>query len=126
VPLTRVVGIKMVLLDPKESHESFARRLKKRGSEDLLLARTKDGEVVPIAGVLEGSENDRLLFRYQGKTRKLPIEMVEGLVMATRPDPDQPDMPRSTFELPGGVAVTGRWKALEAASWKVETPWGKR
>jgi hypothetical protein len=125
IPLTRVVGIKMVLLDPKESADSFARRLKARGSEDLLLARTKDAEVVAIPGVLEGSDNDRLLFNYQGKTRKLPIEMVEGLIMAARPDPDQPDVARSTFDLPGGVTVTGRWKALETASWKVETPWGQ-
>ena len=125
VPLTRVVGIHLALIDPKESAESFARRLKARGSEDLLLARTKDGEVIAIAGVLEGSEVDRLLFRYQGKTRKLPIEQVEGLVMAARPEPDQPDVPRSTFALPGGVTVTGRWKALEPTTWKVETPWGQ-
>ncbi len=45
--------------------------------------------------------------------------------MASRPDPDQPDHPRATFDLPGGVSVTGKWKELEAAKWKVETPWGQ-
>ena len=125
IPLTRVVGIHLASLDPKESADSFAKRLKARGSEDLLLARTKDGEVIAIGGVLEGSEGDRLLFRYQGKTRKLPLEQSEGVVMAARPDPAQPDEPRSTFALPGGVALTGRWKALEATAWKVETPWGQ-
>jgi hypothetical protein len=125
IPLTRVVGIHLALLEPKETAESFAKRLKARGSEDLLLARTKDGEVIAIGGVLEGSENDRLLFRYQGRTRKLPLEQCEGVVMAARPDPAQPDEPRSTFGLPGGVALTGRWKALEATAWKVETLWGQ-
>ena len=125
IPLTRVVGLHLALLDPKESADSFAKRLKARGSEDLLLARTKDGEVVAIGGVLEGSEGDRLLFRYQGKTRKLPLELSEGVVMAARPDPARPDEPRSTFAMPGGVALTGRWKALEATAWKVETPWGQ-
>ena len=125
VPLSRVVGIKVSLLDPKEPADAFVRRLKARGTEDLLLARSKEGEVVPIAGLLEGSEGDRLLFRYQGKTRKLPFEMVEGIVMAARPDPTTPDAPRSTFVLPGGVSLTGRWKSLEAESWKVETPWGQ-
>ncbi|WP_435010743.1 NPCBM/NEW2 domain-containing protein [Tundrisphaera lichenicola] len=125
VPLVRVVGFRLAQVEPKETPESFGRRLKSRGTEDLLLARTKDGEVVAIAGVLEGMEGDRFLFRYQGKTRKLPIELAEGLVMADRPEPDQPDELRSTFTLPGGVAVSGRWKGLDATSWKVETPWGQ-
>jgi len=51
--------------------------------------------------------------------------MVEGVVMAARPETDSTNIPRSTFDLPGGVSVTGRWKALEANSWKVETSWGQ-
>jgi hypothetical protein len=125
VPLTRIVGIHQALVDRKESAESFAKRLKARGSEDLLLARTKEGEVIAIAGVLEGSENERLLFRYQGKTRKLPIDACEGVVMAARPDPAAADDPRSTFSLPNGVSVTGKWKSIEGAVWKVESPWGQ-
>src|SRR5439155_25201483 len=45
VPLTRVIGVHLGLLDRKESPESFAKRMKTRGSEDLLLAQTKNGEV---------------------------------------------------------------------------------
>jgi hypothetical protein len=27
--------------------------------------------------------------------------------------------------LPGGIAVSGRWKSIEAGTWGVETPWGQ-
>ena len=54
------------LLDRKESAESFAKRLKTRGSEDLLLAQTKNGEVIAIPGILEGVDNDKLRFRLSG------------------------------------------------------------
>ena len=79
------------LLDRKESPESFARRLKSRGSEDLLLAQTKNGEVVAIPGIVEGTEDDRLRFRYKGQTRTLPLKQVEGLVMAARTESDPTD-----------------------------------
>src|SRR6202035_4275462 len=59
IPLTRVVGVHIGLLERKESAESFARRLKARGSEDLLLAQTKNGEVIAISGVLEGTDTDK-------------------------------------------------------------------
>ena len=55
MPLARVVGVHFGLLDRKESPESFAKRLKTRGSEDLLLAQTKNGEVIAIAGIVEGT-----------------------------------------------------------------------
>ena len=124
IPLARVVGIHFGLLDRKETPESFAKRLKSRGSEDLLLAQTKKGEVIAIPGVAEGTEEDRLRFRYQGRTRTLPLKQVEGLVMANRPE-SQPEELRPTFSLPGGVTVSGRWKDLDPSTWKVETPWGQ-
>ena len=71
IPLSRVAGIQLGLLEPKETRESFAKRLKTRGSEDLLLAQTKKGEVIAISGIVEQTENGRLHFRYQGKTRTL-------------------------------------------------------
>src|SRR5262249_26037829 len=76
VPLAHVVGIYMGLPEHKESPESFARRLRSRGTEDLLLARSKDkdGEVVAISGIVEGSEGDKLLFHFQDKTRSLPLK----------------------------------------------------
>src|SRR5206468_3126404 len=86
VPLARVVGIHLGLANRKESPGSFARRLKSRGTEDLLLAQTKDGEVVAIAGIVEGTEEDRLRFVYQEKTRTLPLGQVEGLILAARPE----------------------------------------
>ena len=88
MPLARVAGNHFGLPDRKESPESFAKRLKSRAAEDLLLARTKDGEVVAISGILEGTDGDRLRFQYQGKGRTLPLSLVEGLVMASRPESD--------------------------------------
>ena len=49
-----------------------------RGTEDLLLARTKDGEVVAIPGIVEGTEGDKLRFHYQDKTRTLSAEAGRG------------------------------------------------
>src|SRR5262249_37819819 len=65
VPLDRITGIYMGLPEHKESSESFAKRLRTRGTEDLLLARSKDEEVVAIAGIAEGTEADKLLFSFQ-------------------------------------------------------------
>ncbi len=125
VPLSRVVGIQLGVLDRKESPESFARRLKARGSEDLLLAQTKNGEVLAIPGIVEGTEDDKLRFQYQGRLRTLPLKQVEGLVMAARSESDRTDDLRTSFTMPDHVVVSGRWKDLDTSIWKVETPWGQ-
>jgi hypothetical protein len=125
VPLTRVVGIRLGLPEPKESPESFAKRLKSRGVEDLLLAQTKKGEVLAIPGVVEGTAGDKLRFRYQDKSRTLPLQQVEGLILAARPEPKEPDELRCTFTLPGGVTISGRWKDIDTSTWKIETAWGQ-
>ena len=125
IPLARVIGIHLGVLDRKESAESFAKRLKTRGSEDLLLAQTKTGEVMAISGIVEGTDADRLRFNYQGKTRTLPLKQAEGLIMAARPESHRQDDVLPTFSLPGGVVVSGRWKDLNTSVWKVETPWGQ-
>lgn len=125
VPLARVSGLYIGLAEHKESPESFARRLKSRGTDDLLLARSKDGEVVAIPGVVEGTDSDKLLFSYQEKTRTLPLKQVEGLVLAARPQPRPSEDLRQTFTLVGGLVVNGRWEGIEGANWKVETAWGQ-
>jgi hypothetical protein len=125
IPLARVVGVQLSQPDRKESPETFARRLKTRGTEDLLLARAKDGEVLAIAGLVEGTEADRLQFRYQDRTRTLPLGQVEGWVMAARPDPRPPDGLRARASLFGGLAVSGVWKNLDTQTWTFEAPWGQ-
>jgi hypothetical protein len=125
VPLSRVVGVYMGMPDHKETPEAFARRLKAPGNEDLLLARAKDGGVVAIAGVVEGAKANKLTFLYQGKGRTLPLKGVEGLILASRPGPKPPKEVRPTFSMAGGIVVSGRWAAIEAAAWQVETPWGQ-
>ena len=60
VPLARVLGVYMGMADHKESPESFAKRLKTPGGEDLLLARAKDGDVVAIGGVVEAAKGEKL------------------------------------------------------------------
>ncbi|WP_337174070.1 NPCBM/NEW2 domain-containing protein [Paludisphaera sp.] len=124
VPLSRIAGVHVVLEDRKETPDSFDRRLKARGTEDLLLARAKNGEIVPISGILEGVDGGRLSFTYQGRSRSLPVGQVEGIVLADRPSASD-DGVLATFLLLGDVAVTGRWKAIEGADWKLETPWGQ-
>ena len=121
----RVVGIYMGLPDHKESPESFARRLRTRGTEDLLLATSKDGEVIAISGIAEGTQGDKLLFHFQDKTRSLPLKNVEGLVLAARPEPERATGLRPTFSLAGGLVISGLWKELGSETWKVETPWGQ-
>lgn len=125
VPLAHVAGVYMGLPEHKESPESFARRLRSRGTEDLLLARSKDGEVVAISGVAEGTEGDTLRFRFREKSRSLALKQVEGLVLAARPEPERPDGLRPIFSMAGGLVVSGRWRALDPKTWKVETAWGQ-
>ena len=125
VPLARVVGVHIGMLDRKESAESFAKRLKTRGSEDLLLAQTKNGEVIAIPGIVEGVDDDKLRFRYQDRTRTMPLKQVEGLIMAARPESPRPDELHPIFTLPHGVVVSGKWKDLDTSVWKVESAWGQ-
>jgi hypothetical protein len=125
VPWARVAGVHFGVRDRKESRESFAKRLAARGSEDVLLAQTKDGEVVAIPGIVEGSEGDRLKFQYEGKTRTIPLKQVEGLIMAARPERRTSDEPQSAFTLPEGVVVSGRWKDIDTSVWKIVTAWGQ-
>ena len=116
VPLSRIVGIHLGLLERKETAESFARRLKSRGSEDQLLAQTKTGEVVAIPGIVEGTEDDKLRFQYKGRTRTLPLKQVEGLVMAARPEADPADELRTTFHCPATSSSPADGKASTPAS----------
>jgi len=125
IPLSRIAGVQLGLLEPKETRDSFAKRLKTRGSEDLLLAQTKKGEVIAISGVVEQTENGRLHFRYQGRSRTLLLEQVEGLILAARPDSPQADELRPTFTLADGIVVSGQWKDLDASVWKLQTAWGQ-
>jgi hypothetical protein len=125
IPLARIRGVHLGLLERKEPTDSFVKRLKERGSEDQLLAQTKSGEVLAINGVVEATDKDRLRFRYQDRSRTIPLKQVEGLVLATRPEREREGDLRPTFSLPGGLAVSGRWKDLDTAVWKIETPWGQ-
>ena len=125
VPLTHVVGLYMGLPEHKESPESFARRLRNRGVEDLLLGRSNDGEVVAIAGVAEGTEGDKLRFHFQEKSRTISLKQVEGLVLASRPEPKRREGMRPTFSMAGGLVVSGLWKSLDPKAWKIETEWGQ-
>lgn len=124
VPLNRVVGVHLAPADRKESPESFAKRLKARTAEDLLLAQTENGEVLAVSGILEAIDGDRLRFLYQDKSRSLPLSRVEGLLLAARPDP-APDGLRAVFALPGNATISGTWKEIKADGWTVETPWGQ-
>jgi NPCBM/NEW2 domain len=125
VPLARVLGVYMGMADHKESPESFAKRLRSPGSEDLLLARAKDGEVVAIGGVVEAVKENKLTFAYRGKSRTLALKQVEGLVLASRPAPKPPTEVRPTFTLSGGLVLSGRWVKIDGENWQVETPWGQ-
>ena len=111
--------------DRKETPESFDRRLKTRGAEDTLLARTRDGEVVAITGAAEGTDGDKMKFRYRDKTRTLPLSQVEGLILAARPEARTAEAATPIFTISGGSVVSGKWKEIDSASWKIETPWGQ-
>jgi len=125
IPAAMVVGVYMGLPDHKESPEAFAKRLKSRGGEDLLLARSKDGEVVTIAGVIEELKPDRLSFHYREKVRSLPLKQVEGFVLAARPDPKPSLDLQASFSLEGGVIFSGRLVEITPAAWVVATHWGR-
>ncbi|QEH34114.1 NPCBM/NEW2 domain protein [Aquisphaera giovannonii] len=125
VPLARVLGVYMGMADHKETPESFAKRLKAPGGEDLLLARAKDGEVVTIGGVVEAAKGEKLTFAYRGKSRTLALKQVEGFVLAAKPAPAPPTDVRPTFTLSGGLTLSGRWVKVEGDKWEVETPWGQ-
>ncbi len=91
----------------------------------MLLAQTKKGEVIAIPGIMEGTDRDKLRFRYQNRTRTLPLQQVEGLVLAARPESRQDEELRPTFSLLGGAVVSGRWKDLDSVTWKIDTAWGQ-
>jgi NPCBM/NEW2 domain/Protein of unknown function (DUF1583) C domain len=125
VPLSRVAGAHIGLLDRKETRDAFRKRLEARGAEDVLLAQTKSGEVLAIPGVVEGTDAGKLRFRYQEMTRTISLKQVEGVIMASRPGSGQPDELRPTFTLPNSVVISGKWKDLDTSTWKIVTRWGQ-
>ena len=125
VPMSRIVGLHLGLLNRKETPESFAKRLKEQGAEDRLLAQTKTGEVIAIAGILEEMENDKLRFRFQNRSRTLPMSQVEGIILAARRVANRQDELQARFALAGGMAISGRWKDLDTKTWKVVAPWNQ-
>ena len=125
MPLARVVGVHLGLLDRKESPESFAKRLKTRGSEDLLLAQTKNGEVVAIPGIVEGTDGDKLRSATRTGPGRCRSSRSKAWSWPRGRNPTRPDELRPGFTLPGGVVVSGRWKDLDTSVWKVETAWGQ-
>ena len=79
-----------------------------------------------IAGVVEGTEGDKLRFRYQDKSRTLPLKQVEGLVLAVAAGARAAG--RAPADLLAGRAARrlgppGRTST--PPTWKVETPWGQ-
>ncbi len=59
-------------------------------------------------GVVEGTDAEKLRFRYQDKTRTISLKQVEGVIMASRPESRQPEELRPTFTLPDSVVDLGK------------------
>src|SRR5262249_6618308 len=71
------------------------------------------------------TDGDKLLFHFQEKTRSLALKQVEGLVFATRSEPERPSDLRATFSLAGGIVISGLWTDLDTKTWKIKTAWGQ-
>ena len=126
IPLTRVVGVHFAPLERKESPESFAKRLKARGSEDLLLAQDQERR---------GRGHPGRRRRHRGRPDALPLPGPEPDAAAGAwsrawswrrgRSPTRPTRCDRSSCLPDGVVVSGRWKDLDTSVWKVESPWGQ-
>lgn len=126
IPLLHIRGIHMGLLDRRESADSFRTRLDSRGAEDILLAQTREDEVLAVPGQLEGTQGDRLQFLYKEQSRTLPLEKAEGMVLAARPGSEPDDLLFQVFSLLDGTQLSGKWKDLNTKEWSIETLWGQQ
>ncbi|WP_169977229.1 NPCBM/NEW2 domain-containing protein [Tautonia rosea] len=126
IPLGRIRGVRVEVIDRIEPEGTFSERLDTRGAEDVLLARTRGGEIVAVAGIIEGMEGDRIRMIYQDQSRTVPLRLVEGIVLAEGPAPvdPEPDEPIARLSMTEDQALSGFWRAIDGTTWTIETVWG--
>lgn len=126
IPFARLRGVRVETFDRIEAADEFSDRLGTRGAEDVLLARTRAGELVPVAGILEGMEGDRLRMLYREQRRTVPLRLVEGIVFAEGPSPSEPEYnePIASVSLTDDQTISGFCRAISETTWTLETAWG--
>ena len=126
VPLARVTGVYMGMADHKETPESFAKRFKSPASEDLLLARAKDGEVV--ASVESSRRRRTTSSRSVTRARAVRSRSSRSRAWFWRHGPrrSRPTEVRPTFTLSGGLVLSGRWSRSRGTSGRWRHPGARR
>ena len=108
---------------PSRSHVG----LKSRGSEDVLLARTKAGEVVAIPGRRRGDRRRPFAIQLPGADADPPPVAGRGPDPGTRRRNRRPDeeVRAPGSNLPTALPSRAAGKTWMRPAWKVESPWGQ-
>ncbi|HVW01690.1 MAG TPA: NPCBM/NEW2 domain-containing protein [Planctomycetaceae bacterium] len=124
VPLVQIRGI---LFDgaPAEAQTRYNELIAKPTDEDVVLASGKDGGVTEISGRLQGLSPAGLKLLFDGQTRNIKLERVQGVVLAAHPPVPWTKGAFQVFRLRSGDTLSGLWTGFTAEQFEFKTPWGK-
>ncbi len=92
-----------------------------RLQQDALFVR-KAGEWVRIDGVLQSLDEKRVVFRWQGGEREVPLAVAGALVLAASQPPVVPREKLAAVCGCDGSRLVGEWRTLTSGTVTIETP----
>ena len=122
IPMSDVLGC-WLGGDKSDQRKVFDERLKARGTSDWALIMGRDNAAATVEGNVHGVADGKLEFVVAEETRKVSLDRVLGVVLATHPPRPPSDAFCQTFELTGGDKLTGRLIAITLDALEIRSPW---
>jgi hypothetical protein len=124
VPLVQVRGLSFDGASA-EAKARYDELIAKPTDEDVVLAAGREGGITEISGRLQGISPAGLKLLFDGQTRNIKLERVQGVVLAAHPAVPWTKGAFQVFRLRSGDSLSGLWTGLTADQFEMKTPWGK-
>ncbi|MGA2229381.1 MAG: NPCBM/NEW2 domain-containing protein [Tepidisphaeraceae bacterium] len=84
----------------------------------------RDNDIIAVSGTALGISGDALRFRYEDTERKIALNRLVGVVMASAASTQSPQGLCQCIRLDWGQSLTGQWTSLDASSLSLTFSWG--
>lgn len=106
--------------------DRWRRELAQPAETDTVLVRARDGAITTVSGAIQAIRDDKLEFLYEGQVRNIDRARLLGLVFAAHPSARADRSAFQRFHLSDGQRIAGRWLAISADAYELETSWQAR
>lgn len=125
IPLDQVLGIAFLSHSSADAKERFQKALAAPAAEDTAIVAGRDQALSQILGTVEGLNEGKLKFNFDGETRSMNQARVAGLVFAARSEPPaKRNQPYQVFQLATGDRLLGTWTGLSDGKVSLTSLWG--